>query len=630
MEEIVKLITEPIKGFFHRNEYFFLERNTELILLIIVFILFPIFSKFLSWCFKQLKAFILNYTLDYFEGNEIKSVTKYYVETKFQNIDPANQQDLSGNQVFVAREKLIPFFIGKRSITSLPSKYFFVLADSGMGKTTFMINLYFRYIRSIKWHKYHIKLLPLGKRNVDEDIKFIENKNRTILLLDAFDEDSKAILDYKKRLSELINLTVDFKRVIISSRTQFFSSATQEPNETGILKFGGDKGMHDFFKIYISAFTERDIKRYLKKKYLILQFHRKKLAKKIILQCPNLMMRPMLLGYVDDLVNHEKAFVYTFQIYDVLIKKWIDREANRVESAKRNKFKEQLYDFSKAIAIDIYQNRKKRNELSIDGEDIKPFAVNNNINLSDLDLRSRSLLNRNSEGQYKFSHKSILEYFLSLEVYLNNEFKSEFDFESMPQSSKFYSEMCEDNVAANAIYLNKSVPYSDTLFHGIIEKYGNTYDNLYIRKITSIVILNPSVIDEKFFIGLTNVEEVNVLITNINEVEKILLVPNIKHINLLNSYVKRSSWDALQRVQEGEFATKYMSDLKKIILDTVPDINRRIMNKDASLGNRYEPLDLMKGTNDILLQQLRDLYEYVIMDLKKKIRNKKEYIEVTG
>ena len=632
MDELIKEITAPLKDYFHQHGYLFLEKNTYLFLLLLVFIIVPALSKFFGWLFKEIKAEILSRVLDYYDGYEIANATKYYIETNFQNIDPANQHDFLINQSFVAKEKLIPFFIKRGLKSNSENKYFFVLADSGMGKTTFMINLYFRYFRLIRWPKYHIKLLPLGKRDIEHDIIRIEEPKKTILLLDAFDEDQKAIVDYKKRLSDLLEITSDFKSIIISSRTQFFSSALQEPAETGIMKYGVEKGIHKFFKIYISPFTEKDIKRYLRKKYFSIQFKKKRAAKKIILRCPNLMIRPMLLAYIDDLVTHEKGFSYTFQIYDVLIQKWIEREASRVEFSKRVQYNEQLYNFSKAIAVDIYEKRKIRTELFINGEDIKPFAEKNNINLSDLDLKTKSLLNRNSEGQYKFSHKSILEYFLSLELYANAEFKENFDFESMPQSLKFYSEMCEDNIVANAIFLNKTIPYSNTLFNGLITHYGNTFDKLYVKDSNEISILNPGEIDEKFFVGLVNVQVANVLITKSLDVDKILLIPNIKKINLLNTYpLKKTLLDAMSRMQDFDFVKEYILDFKNLIINIHPDINKKITGNDVSLGNKvFASLDKIKGTNEVMLRDLRDLYENTIIEMKKDIHQKKNSVQITN
>lgn len=620
MEDLIKIISEHLEKYFHQKGMYFLERNTNFFLLLIVFIIIPLTIWLAKKIYKLIVALATN--LDpYYTYDEVRKATKYYVKTKFQNLDPANENDLSINQGIVASEKLITFFLKKGLKNKHESKFFFVLADSGMGKTTFLINLYLKYKRSFRINKNSIKILPLGKHNVDIDIKDITSKIDTILLLDAYDEDPKATHNHKNRLAEIVNLTSDFKKVIITSRTQFFSSITDEPYETGLIKFGVDKGLHKFYKVYISAFSEKDIKKYLSQRYSFWQIRRKRNAKKIVLQCPNLMVRPMLLAYIDDLVNHQKFFNYTFQIYEVLIQKWIEREANRFSFQKKDKFKKDLYNFSLSIALFLYNNRKIRGELFINANEIEQFGIENDININELDLKSRSLLNRNSQGQYKFSHKSILEYFVSLKVYSDLSFKLSFDFESMPQSYKFYIEMCEDNMAAHAIHLNKNVPFSDTVFLNFLDKYGSTYDNLYIKRVKSVTILNASEIDEQFFSGSSQIKHVNLLLTDYTEINKILLIPNLQSIFLLNEDIKPSYWHAKELSSNYDYLDKYFGDFKKLIKKIEPNIDKRILNKDPNIGSfRSTTVESMVHPSESNFTELSDLYYLIIMDLKKSIR----------
>lgn len=112
-----------------------------------------------------------------------------------------------------------------------------------MGKTTFMINLYYKYKvkRDFlpKNFKYDIKLLPIGYKGIINEIKAIENKEQTILLLDAFDEDISAIDDYKLRMKEILTITYQFRQIVITCRTHFFPSKEEEPHETGYFCFAG-------------------------------------------------------------------------------------------------------------------------------------------------------------------------------------------------------------------------------------------------------------------------------------------------------------------------------------------------------------------------------------------------------
>ncbi len=379
----------------------------------------------------------------YYTDQEIEKATQYYIASKCQNIAPSKEDEPGRTHAFATKQLLIPFFTkhafrsnGKKET----DKFYIILADSGMGKTTFMINLYLNFMKEQK--DYIIRLFPLGYPNVLDDITRIpeEEQKRTILLLDAFDEDNEAIKDYRNRLRDILDKVGKFREVVLTCRTQFFPSEEEEPKETGIISIN-DRGKEFVFrKLYLSPFDDKDIKKYLDKKYSFFQFAKKKKATQIVRQSPSLMVRPMLLSYIDDLLQSNRRYKYTYQIYEELIDKWIDREVNR-RSAGKEAYKQDLYKFSKTVAIDIYLKRRERNGFIIHPHEIKPLSDTHGITLNDLELKSRSLLNRNAKGQYKFSHKSILEYFLALEAFNNVEFEKQMDFDNMEQAALFLDEM---------------------------------------------------------------------------------------------------------------------------------------------------------------------------------------------
>src|SRR5436309_15100442 len=110
-----------------------------------------------------------------------------------------------------------------------------------MGKTSLLLNYAARHWSSKKRRsEFDLLLIPLGQRNVEEQIKqtLPENRSRTVLLLDALDEDPKAIENHRGRLNALLQATSDFRHILITSRTQFFSKDEEIPSQTGIMKFG--------------------------------------------------------------------------------------------------------------------------------------------------------------------------------------------------------------------------------------------------------------------------------------------------------------------------------------------------------------------------------------------------------
>lgn len=67
---------------------------------------------------------------------QTKQSMKYYVPTRGIDIDPCDKEDIDENSGF----ELIPFFM--RVFKNTDSQYFIILADSGMGKTTFLLKLF--------------------------------------------------------------------------------------------------------------------------------------------------------------------------------------------------------------------------------------------------------------------------------------------------------------------------------------------------------------------------------------------------------------------------------------------------------------------------------------------------------
>ena len=313
-----------------------------------------------------------------------------------------------------------------------------ILADSGMGKTSFLLN-YYAYNQK-KRDSLRIALVPLGISNADEYIDKIENKNETVIFLDALDEDTKAIKDHRNRLSSLMKKCTLFKRVVITCRTQFFPSDEEIPKETGIVRVGdrkaGEFGVYTFNKLYLSPLSDNQVAIYLKNRFKWDRNKRKK-GKLLIDKISNLKVRPMLLANIPDLIDNKAEIQYSFQLYEIMIYNWLKREKGWV---KEN----DLRQFSEKLAFDLYINREHRGAEKIPKDVLSILAKKWNIPLDNWQLTGRSLLNRDAEGSYKFAHRSIMEFFFV--VYF---FKTEIDERSIlewtDQQKKFTVEYMKIN-----------------------------------------------------------------------------------------------------------------------------------------------------------------------------------------
>ena len=148
-----------------------------------------------------------------------------YIETRFQNEPPHNSEEPEDVTYGIATDSLIDHFIKGVFNERNNRKLHYVLAGSGMGKTTFSVNLVISYIKQYKKSNlpYDIRLYNLADEQIFDKIRDVQNKEKTILVLDALDENVDAVYDYKDFSKILDNNIKGFKFVIITCRTQFFT-----------------------------------------------------------------------------------------------------------------------------------------------------------------------------------------------------------------------------------------------------------------------------------------------------------------------------------------------------------------------------------------------------------------------
>jgi hypothetical protein len=334
---------------------------------------------------------------------DIQRSVKYYVHPYCQRIDP------SAGEPAVADGHQQKLFDALDDALSHPTdyRYLILLADSGMGKTSAMLNYYVRHRR--RWgRRPTLVLIPLGITDSDEKIAAIPNKEDSIIFLDALDEDILALVDCGERLRILLNATRDFRRVIISCRTQFFSKDEEIPTGTAILKVGsrpaGESAEHIFHKIYLCPFTDQQVIAYLRKCYPLWQWQSRRKGQQMVKRIPDLAVRPMLLAHIDDLLKSGKEFHEKYELYEEMVEAWLQREEGFVQG------KDNLRQFSEILAKDLFLNKEERGAERVPKAALRELANYWKISLDDWKLTGRSLLNRDADGNYKFAHRSFLEY----------------------------------------------------------------------------------------------------------------------------------------------------------------------------------------------------------------------------
>ena len=133
---------------------------------------------------KQLNS--ADYTID-----DIERAVSFYIDPECQVVDPSGSEDF--RRIYPVRQNLfevVDDLLNKQAV----NKFSLLLADTGMGKTSFFLNYYARHWQDRRRRKcFSLALIPLGAGNAESKIGDVLNKAETALFLDALDEDTLAI-----------------------------------------------------------------------------------------------------------------------------------------------------------------------------------------------------------------------------------------------------------------------------------------------------------------------------------------------------------------------------------------------------------------------------------------------------
>lgn len=421
-----------------------------------------------KWRKEQLKSIA-----DLFDSDTYKLITSNkFIKTMGQKEKPHDNENLS---ISKSRFPLSAFLI--KNITSDGSgrKRFAILGGSGMGKTTFIASFYYEYIKHFRFSKpiYQIHIIYMGKPDALNLINSITNK-KSILILEALDENSDANKNVRTFMRTLDQLTDDFKVVIITCRTQFFSNEESEPDKSSIPQLTMDL---IYNKIYISPFTEKETKKYLSNQYGSNSVEYDK-AEKIYEKSKELMVRPMVLAFMDSLLDiNTDSELTLFDIYDEVIRNWFERERKTQEKLNVKLDVSKLYNFSKELALFIYDKWLKENITYVSEEEYNAFWKKHHFTASPLRLKDRSLLNRKTDGSIKFAHRSFFEFFLAVNSIENPQIIYKKGLDMALTFSKDIFLIHQKEIKSNSC--NKQIP-----------NYITYWDDLFLSEINNI---NPCI-----------------------------------------------------------------------------------------------------------------------------------------
>jgi formylglycine-generating enzyme required for sulfatase activity len=370
-----------------------------------------------------------------FDVSVIERATYSFLPPKCQTISPLTAK----NDAAVEKEYLfakIDNFIE----TDLVEKNLVILAGPGGGKTTSILN--YIAVKEKPFLQKSIKLaaIPLNHSNAIDLITQIDDPQNTVVFLDALEEDPMAKAYHYERLNELLMLCKDFKRVILTSQSQFFSLDEEISGDSGVIHFNIEdieqKRIYAIQKIYIAPFDDSDIALYVKQIYPFWRFSARKKAVQVALKAPFLREYPLFLNYIQYIIAIDYEIKRLYQMYDIIIEAWLELESSLVD-------KEMLKSLVESLALDLWTREgvKLKNRDAYQG-------------LVELCKRWKpkiySLLIRDDEGDFKFAHRSILEYlFVKKFVMLSIDKRPRIDWTEVMKS--FLIEQMNDGSASKKL-----------------------------------------------------------------------------------------------------------------------------------------------------------------------------------
>ena len=338
-------------------------------------------------------------------------LSKYYVEPHCQHANPASEDEDDPISIVKSPVSITinNFLSGDFATRGDGRSQMFILSDAGMGKTSLLVMLKLAHIASF-WPKgYECSLLKLSASSIDE-IEAIPNKSKTVLLLDALDEDPKAWGNFKERVLKILTASKNFRRVIISCRTQFFPEDEIDPfNRIGRIKISGFVCP----MMYLSLFDMRQVLEYLEKRFSHDEelTRKRKLATEIISKMGSLKFRPLLLAHIDGFIESENINWNEFNIYRTLVFTWLMREEVKLYEQGKDITQKDLLNACLTVSWEM----QSQAERTLSSEKLEKLLDKypEISNLEIIDVGGRSLLNKNCSGEFRFSHYSIQEFVVS-------------------------------------------------------------------------------------------------------------------------------------------------------------------------------------------------------------------------
>lgn len=308
-------------------------------------------QRWFSFAGRRKKQEIALKRLNIFDHNELQRINE-----DLEGYLPLFYQDESGRPA-----EFVHGFAETLGNTQSKNRFYLLLGDTGIGKTTALLHLFVHFATTPR--NYAIVFAPFEKGM--NPVYNIGNPERTILLLDGIDEVPEALADADSFFTEVEQNTRNFAKVVISCRTQFFERQADEREQTNT------RPRNRYVNIRLQPLEMDAVRREAGKIYSP-EREREKYQKALAIarQSGNLLRRPLLLGYLKEMVERpggflflktrpeEEPFITSYEVYEVVIRNWIEREKALARGFDGD-YGAALFDTSLQLALHLYEREKK-------------------------------------------------------------------------------------------------------------------------------------------------------------------------------------------------------------------------------------------------------------------------------
>ncbi|MCC5944279.1 MAG: SUMF1/EgtB/PvdO family nonheme iron enzyme [Bernardetiaceae bacterium] len=381
--------------------------------------------------------------------DELKKGIKYYQDV-YTDKDCLEELRIQGGSAvhydLTGHKEISDYEVMKHPIYKILAEYFvkisgvipLLLADAGMGKTLNMQKSFIALLNKRKFNNYNLVFIRCGRYTdeyLDKLAEDIDNKERerTIVFLDAFDEDTKArqlkkVMDRNNRFERILKRLNRYHKAYISCRPQFWES---EKNIR--TKFKGISTQ--VLKIKVQKLSEIGIKTFIEKT-VASEFRNN--YKQIALSNTVLFGRPLhlkTLTYIAE-VGKDVNIALRTQLYDQLIKGWIRRAIKREDISLDEKEEEMWKEKLKEEAMQVAIRKCKNQDAKFTASDLRSWAKFSSNNILDnsfftvyeqTEYKGGIVKQKKVSEYYDFAHQEFYEYFLSEALFLVRMAEEEFE-----------------------------------------------------------------------------------------------------------------------------------------------------------------------------------------------------------